>query len=175
MSSLFSSSIPLKETPLSPSSFPPDHDDMDTAESPCPSPPLLPLMDSTLCTLLLWKAMRQWRLPPTRFVFLVWTPRCSLRTFRHWGLLQFRSVDMSSHLSKTRDRIGNYKSTKWFNLCARFFPISGFYTNLPFPHQGKKEVACIVSKPLVSCLWGCGESVNPPQLNIQEIQGGFVL
>ena len=23
-------------------------------------------------------------------------------------------------------------------------------------HQGKKDVACIVSKPLVSCLWGCG-------------------
>ena len=29
--------------------------------------------------------------------------------------------------------------------------------------QGKKEVACVVSKPLVSCLWGCGESVNPPK------------
>ena len=27
-------------------------------------------------------------------------------------------------------------------------------------HQGKKEVACIVSRPLVSCLWGCGESVK---------------
>ena len=37
-------------------------------------------------------------------------------------------------------------------------------------HQGKKEVACIVSKPLVSCLWGCGESVNPPKLNIHEVQ-----
>ena len=35
-------------------------------------------------------------------------------------------------------------------------------------HQGKKEVACIGSKPLVSCLWGCGESLNPPKLNIQE-------
>ena len=43
-------------------------------------------------------------------------------------------------------------------------------------HQGKKEVACTVSKPLVSCLWGCGESVNPPKLNIQEVWGGgFVL
>ena len=40
-------------------------------------------------------------------------------------------------------------------------------------HQGKKEVACIVSKPLVSCLWGCGESVNPPKLNIQEVQGSL--
>ena len=38
-----------------------------------------------------------------------------------------------------------------------------------------EEVACIVSKHLVSCLWGCGESVNPPRLNIQEVQGGFVL
>ena len=28
-----------------------------------------------------------------------------------------------------------------------------------------------MSKPLVSCLWGCGESVNPPKLNIQEVQG----
>ena len=32
-----------------------------------------------------------------------------------------------------------------------------------------------MSKPLISCLWGCGESVNPPKLNIQEFQGGFVL
>ena len=38
-------------------------------------------------------------------------------------------------------------------------------------HQGKKEVACIVSKPLVSCLWRCGESVNPVKLNIQDVQG----
>ena len=35
--------------------------------------------------------------------------------------------------------------------------------------KGQKEVACIVSKHLVSCLWGCGESVNPPKLNIQEV------
>ena len=27
-----------------------------------------------------------------------------------------------------------------------------------------------MSKPLVSCLWGCGESVNPLKLNIQEVQ-----
>ena len=39
--------------------------------------------------------------------------------------------------------------------------------------KGKKEVACIVSKHLASCLWGCGESVNPPKLNIQEVQGGI--
>ena len=36
-------------------------------------------------------------------------------------------------------------------------------------HQGKKEVACIVSKPLVSCLWGCGQSVSPPKFNIQGV------
>ena len=40
-------------------------------------------------------------------------------------------------------------------------------------HQGRKEVACIVSKPVVSCLSGCGESVNPPKLNIQEVQGAL--
>ena len=37
-------------------------------------------------------------------------------------------------------------------------------------YQGKKGVACIVSKPLISCLWRCGESVTPPQLTIQEVQ-----
>ena len=37
--------------------------------------------------------------------------------------------------------------------------------------ERKKEVACIVSKPLASWLWGCGESVNPPKLNIQEVHG----
>ena len=30
-----------------------------------------------------------------------------------------------------------------------------------------------MSKPLVSCSWGCGESVNPPKLNIQEVQGAL--
>ena len=39
--------------------------------------------------------------------------------------------------------------------------------------QGMKGVACFVSQPLVSCLWGCGESVNPPKLNIQDIQGAL--
>ena len=40
-------------------------------------------------------------------------------------------------------------------------------------HQVKKEVACTMSKPLVSCLCGCGESVNPPKLNIQKVQGAL--
>ena len=30
-----------------------------------------------------------------------------------------------------------------------------------------------MSKPLVSCLWGSGEPVNPPKLNIQEVQGAL--
>ena len=30
-----------------------------------------------------------------------------------------------------------------------------------------------MSEPLVSCLWGCGESVNPQKLNIQEVQGAL--
>ena len=59
----------------------------------------------------------------------------------------------------------------------RIFYKSPFASNLSWKkrsnHQGKKEVACIVCKPLVSCLWGCGESVNPPKLNIQEVQGAL--
>ena len=30
-----------------------------------------------------------------------------------------------------------------------------------------------MSKPLVSCLLGCGESVNPPKFNTQEVQGAL--
>ena len=69
----------------------------------------------------------------------------------------------------------------WFFNCQNLnhrnqaCDLSGFFTNLPLPQnllertevatkEGKKEVACIVSKPLVSCLWGCGESVNPPKI-----------
>ena len=36
-------------------------------------------------------------------------------------------------------------------------------------HQGKKEVASIVSKSLVSFFCGDVESVNPPKLNIQKV------
>ena len=45
------------------------------------------------------------------------------------------------------------------SLCLKIF--------LKNSHQGKES---IVSKSLVSCLWGCVESVNPPKLNIQEVQ-----
>ena len=55
--------------------------------------------------------------------------------------------------------------------------VSPFASTFPWnkrsSHQGKEEVACIVSKPLVSCLWGCGESVNPQKLNIQRVQGAL--
>ena len=55
------------------------------------------------------------------------------------------------------------------------------FLNLPLPEfflerkekERKQEVAYIVSKPLVSCLWGCGESVNTPKLNIREVQGAL--
>ena len=56
----------------------------------------------------------------------------------------------------------------------RIFPKSLFVSKCSWKkrssYQGKKEVARIVSKPLVSCLWGCGESVNP--VNIQEVLRG---
>ena len=58
------------------------------------------------------------------------------------------------------------------SLCPKMFLKEEKYT---CSHQGKKEVACIVSKPLDSCLCGCGVSVNPPKLKIREVQGGFVL
>ena len=66
------------------------------------------------------------------------------------------------------------------------FSLSGFFYKFPFflniflkeeKYPPRKErnlhvhvhVACIVS--MFSCLWGCEESVNPPKLNIQEVQG----
>ena len=79
-----------------------------------------------------------------------------------------------------RREAGGGKGTTQEKIRDTFFLISGFCTNLPLPHnfpershQGLEEVACIVSKPLVSCLWGCGAPVNPPKLNIQEVQGGL--
>ena len=69
----------------------------------------------------------------------------------------------------------------WFLRIFPDFLIFFFFYKFPFASklswkkrsslQGKKEVACIVSKPLVSCLCGCGESVNPLKLNIYEVQG----
>ena len=51
-----------------------------------------------------------------------------------------------------------------------------FFTNLSLDQnvlEGKTEVACIVSKPPVSCLWGCGDSVNAPKFYIQKVQGAL--
>ena len=62
-----------------------------------------------------------------------------------------------------------------FRICYKSPFASKCFSKMRSSHQGKNDVACIVSKLLASCLWGCGESVNPPQLNIQEVQGGFVL
>ena len=76
-----------------------------------------------------------------------------------------------------------FSKLEWvrFVISQDFSQISGFYTNLPLPQQflERREVAtkerktCIVSKPPVSYLCGCGESVNPPKLNIQEVQGAL--
>ena len=72
------------------------------------------------------------------------------------------------------------KSGLWFLM---IFLILGFFYKSSFAskfywkkrssHQGKKEVSCIVSKPLVSCLWGCGESVNPPKIKHPGGSGGL--
>ena len=65
---------------------------------------------------------------------------------------------------------GNVRTVNWSPSLRKHF-FKGIYS-FPSPsqiniswkkrssHQGKKEVACIISKPLVTCLWGCGESVN---------------
>ena len=61
----------------------------------------------------------------------------------------------------------------WFlriSLCLKFFSWKKRSS-----HQGKKEVACIVSKLLVSYLWGCGEFVNPPKILHPGGSGDFVL
>ena len=41
--------------------------------------------------------------------------------------------------------------------------------------RSRKDLACIVSTPLVSCLWGCGESVNPPKWNHTPMQMSITL
>ena len=63
-----------------------------------------------------------------------------------------------------------------------FFLISGFFANLPLPQNvlERREVAttrkersslyCVQTLQFLVC-GGCGESVNPPKLNIQEVQG----
>ena len=68
--------------------------------------------------------------------------------------------------------ISGSKSGLWFIMIfPDFRTFFNFFLQISLSHQEKKEVACIVSKPLVYCLWGCGKSLNPPKLNIQEVQG----
>ena len=57
-----------------------------------------------------------------------------------------------------------YRPWNWVWKCP--FPRTGFAPRNRLWKRYTKEVACIVSKPLVSCLWWCGESVNPQNLNI---------
>ena len=72
------------------------------------------------------------------------------------------------------------KSVKGPQACdfSGFLLISEFFYKSHFAsrYQGKKGVAYIVStKHLVSYLWGCGESVHPPKVYIQEVQGAFFM
>ena len=83
-----------------------------------------------------------------------------------------------------RDSLSRYhQQARWFLIIFPWFQ-DFFYKSLVTlaskcswkkrsSHQGKKKVACIVSKPLVSCLWACGESVNPQKLNIREVLGAL--
>ena len=57
----------------------------------------------------------------------------------------------------------------WFQDFFLQISLSG--KNRNSDQGGKKEVVCIVSKPVVSCLWECGESVHHLKLNIHEVQG----
>ena len=61
----------------------------------------------------------------------------------------------------------------WFQGFHKSFFASECSCKKRSSHQGKKEVACIVSKSLVSCLWGCGESVNPPKIKHPGGSGGL--
>ena len=53
------------------------------------------------------------------------------------------------------------------------FLISGFFYKSPFASKWKEwsSLYCFQT----SSFLGCGESVNPSKLNMQDVQGGFVL
>ena len=98
----------------------------------------------------------------------------TVNNFRYITFLDYNSVTLYNIMFKI------FYVIIIAEYCLKFVQISRCLKN--FLERGevatkerKKEVACIVSTPLVSCLWGCGESVNPPELNIQEVQGGVVL
>ena len=75
-----------------------------------------------------------------------------------------RSIQCYTHIGVGQNEIS-------FDF-RNFYKSQHFLEKKTSSHQGKEEVACIVSKPLVSCLWGCGESVNPQKINIQEEDPG---
>ena len=88
-------------------------------------------------------------------------------------------------LSQMKQAMFRLKQIKFRKLPAkeRYSPVisQDFVYKFPLPQnclegrevstdERKKEVACIVSRPLVSCVWGCGKSVNSQKLNIKEVQ-----
>ena len=87
----------------------------------------------------------------------------------------------SSHSSSLQlSVIKNTMSGLWFlgvfpDFRILFYKLSSFASEFTWKkrssHQGKKEVACIVSKHWVSCLWGCGESVS--HLHVDQILQDF--
>ena len=104
-----------------------------------------------------------------------YTPTANLQSFKSYPAFLWTCSNVSVFLAFDI----NYVRPKitWAGLISQNFWQISFCPNSSWKkrssHQGKKEIACIVSKPVVSCLWGCGESVNPPKLNIQELQGGL--
>ena len=91
-----------------------------------------------------------------------------------WNILQSWVIPQVSILNIGQSTLFETSWTIFLDIrISGLFYKSTFASKLSWKkrssHQGKNEVACIVSKPLVSCLLGCGESVNPPKLNIQEV------
>ena len=91
-----------------------------------------------------------------------------------FGGITPRRCDISFEWSPTR-RVISSGYFPDFRIWYKSSFASEFSWKKRSSHQGKKEVACVVSKPLVSCLWGCEEFVNPPKLNIQEVHGALSL
>ena len=114
-----------------------------------------------------------------RSLTVLMSRRPTTDTYAVWpSFLRYSLMSSRGGLNSSIKNGMSLRSCLWF---LRIFPEFSICFKSPFAakiswkkrssHQGKKGVACFVSKPLVSCMWGCGESVNPPKLNIQEVQG----
>ena len=100
-----------------------------------------------------------------------------------WWMTSFLHVRPRFHSKMTIPCKGRIEIRSRPVMSQHFSWFRIFLTNLPLPkncywrkrrsHQGNKEVTCIISKPVVSYLWRCRESVNPPKSNIQKVQGAL--